>query len=896
MSKSTGAEPIIRTKLYRPPVPADFVERAKLGMDLDQAFKLPLTVLSSPAGYGKSILISHWLQHSSIPHAWLSLDESDSDIRVFINYFVAALRTVSAEACGETLKFVTAESLPPLPVLVGVLSNDLDELDQRMVLVLDDYQRIRESEVHTLLDTLLAHPPRLLHLVILSRRDPQLSLASFRAGGLCYEMRMRDLEFSYEETALYFRKAIGQPVDHDIIDKLHEITEGWVVGVRLASLAFRDQDDIKRFLDEFGANTRPLREYLVIEVLSKLPPGIRDCLLSTSILDRFNAPLCEAVCSRNDSEGVNSGKVFVDLVHKSGLFCIALDGQQNWFRFHHLFGDLLRQQLCENRTADEIKQLHNKASAWLADNGWYQEAIQHALAAGEVDDAVHIVGYARHELMNMDLWYQLELWLKLFSHETEEQYPQLLVLRCWLDMSYWYQIDELVRDVEKANALLKSTAVDSRESAELSMELSVMRSALAYWMVNSDVAGKLSEKALEAIPTHQEYVRSVALMYRAGAYQLAGQVHQAELLQRHCLDNGQCSSPGSRARNLQVLCFIYWADADSRKLLQAASMLLEVSLGHEMLWSESFARYFLGVANYECNELSSAIEHLRIVVDRPYNYPIQNVMHCSFLLSQCYQATGLSEQACDIARSATRIAVERGNRMFIDLAEAFQAGLDLKQGHNARVDHWLGNFKVPAAHVMHRLFNAELTYARAMIGRNQKAASEQLDVLQELMERSCHRRLMIDVLAMKALVAEAEEDTDTAAALLQKAVNIGLPGMLIRPLADLGSDIVNLLDKLELDSEGRRYVDLILSAATEADALVMDTAGLPSISEALSRRELQILNLFARNLSNKEIAHQLCISTGTVKRHAHNIYGKLDVSDRHKAVAKAASLGMLASD
>jgi len=893
MSSSKPPIIVIRTKLYPPPIPAKHINREALEADLEAGVGLPLTVVSAPAGYGKSTLISHWMQNRGAPGAWLSLDESDSDIRVFLTYFVAALRTVSAGACEETFNMINAESLPHQSVIVGVLSNDIDELNEHVVLALDDYHRIREPAIHSILDSLLAHPPRYLHLALLSRRDPQLSLASLRAGHLCTEIRMRELVFSSEETAAYFEDVNQQPVDMAIIDRLQDITEGWLVGLRFASLALQHHDDIESFLRDFGAAAVPLREYMIVEVLSRLPPRTRTCLLNTSILDRFNASLCAAVCYEDagDSGSVISGKNFIETLENSGLFIIALDAQRNWFRFHHLFGDLLNQQIEESLSREEILKLHQRASRWLTENACYEEAIRHALAAHDVTGAARIVRYARHALMNRDRWHQLELWLKLFSHKAVEQQPQLLVLRCWLDVSLWYRPDALAQDIEKTSALLECADIESSEVAELETELLVLRSTLAYWSLNPSLAASLTEKALADLPEQQEYVRSVALMYRAVTYQLDGESQQAELLQKNHFYDEQCNSPASQARIIQSLCFVHWCEADTRKLVQSASKLLQTSLDYQLQWSHSFARYFLGLAHYERNELSDAVEQLEIVVDEPYRYPIQNVTHCSFLLGLCYQALGFPARAREVADSIARLTFDAGNGMFIDLAAAFQAELDLQQGHIAQADQWARNFVAPAAHVMIRYFNAELTYTRILMAQDQPAAAELLDSMHKLLNRIHHRRLMVDVLGMKALLADAAGDAVTAVSLLQDAVHLGQPGQLIRPLVNLGPELLRQLDSLDLDQEGRQYAEMLQSALT-GNSASKDSTIYPPMLEALSRRELQVLDLFAKHLSNKEIAQRLNISTGTVKRHAHNIISKLGVSDRYEAVTKATDLGI----
>jgi len=328
MINSIHTVPINRTKLYRPPVTADYICRDALDARLEADSSMPLTVVAAPAGYGKSTLISHWLGNSNSPSAWLSLDNSDSDTRVFLAYFVAALRTVSDKACEHTLNNINAENLPPLPVLSAQLSNDLHDLNDRLILALDDYHRIKNNDINFILDNLLEHPSQNLHLVILSRRDPALALSPLRAHHQLHEIRVRDLQFSSEDTLAFLAQTIRYPLQVANIERLQSRTEGWPVGIRLAALALAHQDNIEDYLNRFGADACPLQEYLVAEVLSGQPIAVQDCLLSISILDRFNAPLCETVCDAKlaGKDALTSGQDFIDILENSGMFCVALDG------------------------------------------------------------------------------------------------------------------------------------------------------------------------------------------------------------------------------------------------------------------------------------------------------------------------------------------------------------------------------------------------------------------------------------------------------------------------------------------------------------------------------------------------------------------------------------------
>ena len=901
MNKSQNTVPVNRTKLYRPPVTVDYISRDALDASLEQGVELPLTVVSAPAGYGKSTLISHWLETSRYPSAWLSLDESDSDVRVFLTYFVAALQMISADACKETLCLINAESLPSLPFIATQLSNDLDELDERLLLVLDDYHRIRDTDINFVLDRLLEHPSRNLQLIILSRRDPALSLSPLRAHHLLNEIRMRDLKFSSEDTLAFLTQVISYPLDTSNIQRLQDSTEGWPVGIRLATLALAHQDNVVDYLNQFGADSRPLQEYLVGEVLSAQPPAVQDCLLNISILDRFNALLCDAICNNKAGDkGIPaSGRDFIEILENSGLFCVALDGQGEWFRFHHLFGDLLQKQLEERRGSEEITRLHKTASHWFAENGYVEEAIHHALAGGDVAAAVETVGYARHDLMNNDQWHRLERWLNLFSHEAIQQHAHLMLLRCWLDYYHWYRLDYVMKDLDRADVLLETTPLDASAGAPLKAEVAAIRSNLAYWTLEPSHGVTLANQVLRDTPDEHECVRSTALFGLGALYQMLGELQQGEQIIWDHMEDGRLNSPSSRARLMLPLCIAYWPEADTQKLLKAASGMLQIGLEHELPWSESFARYFFGLIHYERNELSEAMAQLKIIVDDPHRYPIVNVTHCSFLLSLSYQALALPDQAREVADSIAKLTFERGNKMFIALAEAFQADLDLLQGRIAHAEHWVNGFVPPAPHGLQRFYNAELTSIRVMMTldtpESRAAAAEQLDSFHQVVKQIHHKRLMIDVLGMKALLANAEGDVDTAVALLHEAVLLGQSGQLIRPLADLGAGLVKLFNRLDLNQEGLQYVGKILGALNGSSEATTAQSGNGNMSASLSQRELEILDLFAINLSNKEIAEQLFISPGTVKRHAYNIFRKLSVKDRHDAVSKSRGLGILKS-
>ncbi|MGD8612605.1 MAG: AAA family ATPase, partial [Desulfobacterales bacterium] len=344
MADETNIGIILRTKLHRPPAPRDYAHRPRLLEYLDQRPERPLTLVSAPAGYGKSTLVSCWLDRCESPNAWISLDENDNDLRQFLSYFLTAVETVFPNSVKETMTLVNAPTLPPLSTLVGTLANELDMIEQDFILVLDDIHTVREKSVHHLLSDLLHHPPRPMHLVLIGRRDPLLNIAALRARSQLAEVRLQDLRFTAGETATYLKQILNRQIDEDLATAWSDKTEGWVTGLRLAALSMQHRGDFKTILPELKGSTQYVMEYLFSEVLSHQPPDLRDFLLKTSILDRFCAPLCDAMIGTGVAPGnaQNDAWQFINQLKKENLFLISLDVEGQWFRYHHLFQNLLK--------------------------------------------------------------------------------------------------------------------------------------------------------------------------------------------------------------------------------------------------------------------------------------------------------------------------------------------------------------------------------------------------------------------------------------------------------------------------------------------------------------------------------------------------------------------------
>jgi len=367
MGRTPQGIPIIKTKLYRPPVAPDIVCRKELHESLDGGLLLPLTLVSAPAGYGKSTLISHWLESSNVKSAWLSLDKDDGDLRTFLLYLVAAVKSVLPKVCRETPPYLEAPELPPVTTLITALSNDFERIRQAFVLVLDDYHLIPiKSQVHELIDTLLKHPAPNARLVIMARRHPPLALARLRARHMLTEFGIREMAFTRTDVDAVLINVVSWKIDDSLLSRIHEASEGWPVAIRMAGIALNrldgPSDDL---LKNFEGDSYELQEYLLEEVLASLSPEVQDCLVRISVLDRFCKPLCHALCGSRCARGecmYDYGGLLPSR-ETAGLLRIDLDPRGEWSRYHHLVKQLLRRQIESHLDVEAISELHLRASA-----------------------------------------------------------------------------------------------------------------------------------------------------------------------------------------------------------------------------------------------------------------------------------------------------------------------------------------------------------------------------------------------------------------------------------------------------------------------------------------------------------------------------------------------------
>ncbi len=896
MTAQRPALPILHTKLYRPATTPDLVVRERLLARLGSDRLPPLTLVSAPAGYGKTTLISHWLETLDRPSAWLSLDESDGEPRVFLGYLVAALRGLFPGCCRELSALLDSDELPPAAYLAARLSNELEAIAEPFVLALDDYHRIREPTVHELLDRLLAHPPRRLHLAILTRRNPPLSLAALRARHQVREIRMRDLRFDRRETAEFLERTLERPVGGSAVPRLHKTTEGWPVALRLVALALRDRD-AGELARGFDGDSRELQEYLLAEILERQPEAVRECLGKTSILERFCLPLCAAVCGWTSEEGGDaaSGAAFVDLLESRGLPVVALDERCRWFRYHHLFQELLRRRLDAELDAGEIAALHRRAARWLEGEGLIEDALHHVLEAGDAAAAGRLVKRHRQEILDREQWHRLDRWLARLPAEVVAADAELLLTRAW-SMGNRFRHGELGLVLGRVETLLGGVA-EATGRRRLQGELDVQHAHRDYFAARGRRAVAHAERALRRLPPESVTQRAAATIYLAGGLQMTGEWRRAAELIRRRLGRS-AGEAATHGRMLLTLGFLQWIEADLTAFEQTGATMLEVGRSQGLPETSAFARYFQGAARYQRGDLDAAERWVAAVVSDPARPIVGNWLRCVAVLAFCHQARGRPAEARELVESAARHFLAVGNTFALAHVQACQAELALRQGRLAEAVRWASAFEAGELVPAFGFFVPGLIAARIFLAQGSPEALERarhlLADMRTFLEHTHNTRFLIDALALQALLYDAEGDESAALAALERAVVLAQPGRFLRLFVDLGPGLCALLLRLDLEGDAGRYVSEIVDAFGHEARGPQPAAAQPQLIEPLTRRELEILRLLADRLSNKEIAAELFISPVTVKRHAHNLYQKLGVHGRRAAVTRAAEIGLLA--
>jgi len=897
--------PIIRSKLYQPARTPDLISRDRLLISNQVGIGGKVTLVSAPAGYGKSTVASEFIDAAGVSCAWVSLDPADSDLKRFLTYVIAALQDAVPGCCLSTAQNLQPSILPPGEVLAGTFCNDLDELEESVVLVLDDFYYIAATEIHDFLNQIFRHPPRTLHIVIITRRDPPLSLQTLRASAELTEIRMEQLAFTETETAEFVRHHLGDAISGQAITKLHERTEGWPAALRMAMLAISSSDSADAFVDSVPSDIHAVHEYLLQEVIGKCGPETRDFLLRTAFLDRFCESLSEALLA-DDVQGSenSSGEKFMTRIRDSGLFSIALDDRKKWFRYHHLFQTMLQEQAYSDLGEDEIHNIHIRASRWFEEQDFLEEAISHLIRADSLSEAAALIIRHRNAIMNHEQWHRLDNWLRMLPSHLIEEKPELLLLKARF-LRTRGDIEESSQVLDQAKALIETTSIGQELREELFGSLESARCYLLYSMSDGIGAAAAARRSLELLPDESLAERGFALIILAAALQMTGDIESARSIPYSAMSGGSGfvqTSATFDSRVLIALGFVQWMDADLNGLEATADQGSALAASANLREALTVLRCFQASILYDRNELSNVHDRLQDIVHSKVIGNAQFHAECLIISSLTHQELGDSLAATYVAESLRAYALATQNVYLIAHTEAFSAELALRQGRSAEALSWADRFDAEPLTPLYSFFSPPLTLAKVLVlddgDKSRERADTLLTKLINYLTLTHNNRFLIEALALRAMLFDAKGEQVAATKDLMMAIELAQPSRFIRLFVDLGPRLGSLLNRLELSDERLNYVGEILAGFRMGHDEPATTAMLvPATNseigvEPLSKRELQILTQLAERLSNKEIAEKLHISTVTVKRHAANIYQKLGVHGRRQAVAKAVGLGM----
>ncbi len=893
---------LLRTKFSRPSIPHDFVVRPRLTDALNRGLSHPLTLICAPAGYGKTSLASYFLDACPLPSVWLSLDKYDNDFCLFLEYLLAALDAVFPQAVRGTQLLLAGIHTPQVAAVADSLINELAELGRPLILALDDGQELHEPDTVGLINALLRRPLPGLHVMLLTRREPMLALGTLRARGQITDIRARDLRFSAQETAAFMDRATGAALRDDAIAALAESTEGWAAGLRLAVLTLRHGGDVDGQIARSHAENRYVIDYLVSEVRAHIPSEISDFLLKTSILSRLCGPLCDAVLA---AEGpAAQGQARLAWLEDENFFTTSLDEQRVWYRYHHLFRALLQKELMGQLGAEEIRSLHCRASAWYASHGDMEEALRHALAGHDTPGAVSLLAQERHHLLNTEQRPRLERWLNMFSAADVAEHADLLLSRAWLAELGRADPRTVLELLDEAQALVDGMAGEAQRAGQLQGEIDTLRSTEKIFAAN-DPAGviALATRALETMPKAWYLARVEAWLYLALAHQMSGQLERAYAVLAAARREGAAEPSALRVRHMGLVCFVDWVAADLPGMLQSARQLVKAGQANDQqLESLGWGHYFLASCYYQRNDLAAAELHASVVQAQRYACHRITVVQSAIVLASIQQARGFPEQARLTLDRVNDFLVEIRSHALLPLVHAFEAELVARQGNIDAASVWAATVGplIPFA-TMAFFYTPQLTLPKVLLAINTPESRQQaaaaLARLHTFVTKTHNIRFTIDVLALQAVLYQAEGSGAAALRVLEQAVTLAKPGGWIRVFVDLGPALAGPLKQLSARGIAPAFIEQILNAFPPVSTAWSPPSTQPvpqaNLIEPLTWRELEVLELLVRRFSAKEIAQHLVISEATAKKHTMNIFQKLGVNSRRQAVNAAMALGLL---
>lgn len=923
----TSILPILRTKLYVPQPRPNTIPRPHLIEQIHSAIlaNRRLILLSAPAGFGKSTLLTDWAAHSDCTLAWYSLDESDNDRTRFLTYLIASLQEIKPEIGVSAVSMQQSPHPPPLEEVLTSLINDLLEWRGHLAIVLDDYHLILERDVHRTVEFLLDHLPAGIHFIIASRSEPPFSIARLRVRNTFQELNENDLRFRERETAAFLKDIAGLDLSLEQISLLKERTEGWVAGLQMAALSLQRQTDIPAFLQNLSGTNRFIGDYLMEEVLDHQPAVIQTFMLKTSILDQLSGPLCDEVIGGDFKQqlkaefdldpdnlpaGGSPGQALLEHLERQNLFILPLDDERRWYRYHQLFTELLRDQLTQKQP-DQVGELNLRASKWCERNGRLSDAVRHALAAGDHTRAAKLVGQHALALVYRGNLATLARWLEALPAEIKKLHPWLNIAHAWA-LTFAGQLDRVATLIQDAEESLDSID-DQIERKRISGIIDALRAYLLAIRGSMSLASEFAREALKLLPDEDLILRGFSAMLLATVLRWNGDLSEAiEAYQVAIAINQRAGDYNVLVESLCDLAELQALHGELDRSMQTCEKALELGMERYSqtgvrLHSHGYAHVRLSEVFLERNKLESArdyaLEGLALIEDWGQ---AELLLRVYLVLARVLKACGEGEGAQAALRDAKRLAVDL-SPWYIARVEAQQARLALDDGDLETASRWAqGTLEDLGNKVEFQNFDTYLalvrTYIAGLVDANAPRDPDDrilslLDALLALSERSGAKKYQAETLILDTLRYDAIGEFGKSMESLEKALELGEAHGFVRLFLDERRQLEPLLLELQTSTGTRetQYLDELLREF-RADTLSERTRTsqpLQLIVEPLSERELEVLGYLETHLTSGEIAEVLSIAVSTVRSHIKSIYSKLNVHNRNEAVLRAQELELI---
>ena len=874
---------ILNTKLQKPFLPDDFIPRKKLLEYLNQNINRPLTLVSAGAGFGKSTFISSWLNNINFKNCWFSIDEQDNDIRTFLSYFIVSIQTIVPDFGTNIYRNIFSPNINSLDVLTNNFINELSDLHDDIIVVLDDFQNIKNLEITNLISNILKYPPKQFHIVIISRIDPPLPLYKLRAANKMKDIRSSHLRFNNNEIKIFLHNSLTN--EDYIISQFNDKFEGWITGIRLLKIHLSYTNYNIHKLEKFINNINLSEIYFIEELIKHLDDKTLQFLLQTAVLQKFNSELADFVLSTKDIT-FNSENIVKDLL-KRNLFLINLDENNKWFRYHHLFQDTLQNELNKNYNKQKIIKLHKNAVEWYIKNNLFEEAFYHIL---QIDNSEKIADFIRSNMympLNINKWFILEKWLKHIPDNIINKCPVLITAEMWVMQHkglYW-GIPELINKVEQ----IKDNNIKLYNS--IKHQLVFFKAVINFWTGNIEESIEQFYFVKNKIALDKLGALSLSTIYFATASQLIGS--GARVYKEIQIEISRNNLPVDyKIILLASLVYMKLLEGDLYTAEQITKQIEELSVDLNNNFYVAWYEFFMGYIALQQFRINEALSHYRNSLKLIYmlntHAPIDAFAGVLITLN-------LTDNNADFEKinsELTTFVYEWSNPAYNTIAYSLKAHLALL---NNNLQQAYKEFKKVdlAFNTKTIIFNIEvpnITYCKLLLTENtiQKTnkAINKLIELKDFVVKLNNIPQTIEILILLSHAYYKNENLIKALDNLTKAVILAEKGHIIYPFVEQAKITNVLLQKITSNNKNvTEFISLLITSISTNNNIIK--------IEDLSNRELDVINLLAQRLSNQDIADKLFISTSTVKRHTINIYRKFGVNKRQKAVEKAIKLNLI---